>query len=110
MADPELFAFGGNTIGMNVTATSSSEALGSTAAHAGKVIRIYNAGTGIVFVATGGATVTAAIPTDGTPANGFPICPGRETGMTLQGGQTYIAAICPGAETATIYITQGSGI
>jgi hypothetical protein len=106
----ELFAFGGNTIGMNVTAASSSEALGATAAQAGKVIRIYNAGAGIVFVAPGASGVAAVIPTDGTPANGFPIAPGRETGMTLQGGQTHIAAICPGAETATIYITQGFGI
>jgi hypothetical protein len=110
MADPELFAFGGNTIGMNVTATSSSEALGATAAQAGKTLRIYNAGAGIVFVAPGGAGVEAVIPVDGTPANGFPIAPDGETGMTLQGGQTHIAAICPGAETATIYITQGSGI
>lgn len=106
----ELFAFGGNTIGMNVTATSSLEALLASAAQAGKVLRIYNAGTGIVYVAAGASNVAAVIPVDGTPANGFPIAPGRETGMTLQGGQTHIAAICPGAETATIYITQGSGI
>ena len=106
----ELFAFGGNTIALDVTGTSDSITLGGSTAQAGKVLRIYNAGDGIVFVAPGMSGVTAAIPVDGSPANGFPIAPGRETGMTLQGGQTHIAAICPGAETATIYITQGFGI
>lgn len=106
----ELFAFSGNTIAFDVTGTTDRVALGATAAQAGKVLRIYNAGEGIVFVAPGAAAVEAVIPTDGAPATGFPIAPGRETGMTLQGGQTHIAAICPGAETATIYITQGFGI
>jgi len=105
----ELFAFGGNTEALAVTSISGRMTLDETAAQAGKVIRIFNDGSVPVFVAPGGATVVAVIATTGTAASGMPIAPGRETGFTLAGGQTHLAFITASG-TATVYVTQGSGI
>ncbi len=109
MADVELFAFGGNTEALAVTSSSARMALDESAAQAGSVVRIYVDGSVPVFVAPGGSSVTASIATTGTAANGMPLCPGRETGFTLAGGQTHLAFITSSG-TATVYVTQGRGI
>lgn len=105
----ELFAFGGNTIALNVTTALAAVSLGGTTGQQGKVLRIWNSGDVPVFIATGADSATAAIPANGTPANGMPIAPGATIGISLQGSQTHIAAITASG-AATIYVTQGSGI
>lgn len=107
MAD--LFAFGGNTEALDVTAVSARMTLDESAGQAGKVVRIFVDGDVAVFVASGGAAVNAVIAASGASASGMPLAPGRETGFTLAGGQTHLAFITE-AGSATVYVTQGFGI
>lgn len=109
MANAELFAFGGNTEALAVTTTTGRLALDGSTTQEGKVVRIYNDGSVPVFVAPGGAAVNAVIPLTGGVTGAMPLCPGRETGFTLAGGQTHLAFITASG-TATVYVTQGSGI
>lgn len=105
----ELFAFGGTTEALDVTSTSGLMALDSTTAQSGKVVRVFVDGSVPVFVAPGGPTAVAAVPASGASAAGMPLAPGRESGFTLAGGQTHLAFVTK-TGTATVYVTQGSGI
>lgn len=70
-------------------------------------VLLYNAGAVSVFVAFSTATLTAAIPVNGTPANGF-IIPAGMMVTLCKGSATYIAAVTA-SSTATLYFYQGYG-
>ncbi len=69
---------------------------------------VQNAGTKNAFLAWGASDIAAVIPTDGTPANGILIQPGAIIVMGFP-PNTYFAAICPGSDSTTIYLTPGEG-
>lgn len=100
-----LFQPDGNTVMLGVGDTSVSVALPTTKG----VLRIFCDGDVAAFVAFGSADVTAVIPTEGSPSDGMPIGPGRETGVTPPAGATHIAAICVSG-SADLYITPGAGV
>lgn len=106
----KLFHWSGNTVALDVTATTASVALPAKPEVSGRTLRIYNGGTTPAFIALGTSTIEAVIPTNAAAANGFPIAPGAETGIQVEGQPTHLAAIMATGETATIYITQGHGI
>lgn len=66
--------------------------------------RVYNSGTGAVFIRFGDVTATASATTDA------PIAPGATEIFRVSGGtaEQYIAAITASG-TATLYITPGHG-
>ncbi len=70
-------------------------------------IMVSNAGSVDVWVALGNSTVTAAIPTTGSPANGIRLPAGPV--MTLsKGSATHIAGLTS-SSTANLYVSQGYG-
>lgn len=97
------FTPGGNTVAMAISTSSESDPLTR-----GGTVRIYNLGPNKVFVAFGGSAIASAIPVEDTPANGIPIASGASHIWDV-GVSTHIAAICAATESATIYMTSGTG-
>ena len=111
----------GNTVCLTVS-TSSHTPVQVTPSSALAVFQysIQNVGPNTAFVTmaapvtNGGGiqsapSLTAVIPTDGTPANGWAIQSGQR--MVVTGPpNAYFAAICAATQSATLYITPGDGI
>lgn len=91
---------GAATVTLAATATTGRAQI-QTAAGGTQAVRVYNAGTGAVFVACGDVTVVA------TTAAGLPIAPGSVE--VLGCNQTHIAGITS-TGTATVYLTAGTGL
>lgn len=104
----ELFNFGGQSKELAFTATTARIALAAGIGAAGSVLRIFNDSDVTAFVALGDSTVAAVIPT-GSTLGAIPIAAGRETGITVKGAPTHIAAIAASG-SGNLYITQGNGI
>lgn len=83
------------------TTTANVQVLDNATSSSNWNAYIYNAGTVAAYISWGGASVTAST------SNGLPIPPGTFQVLTLNGA--YIAAITASG-TATLYITEGSGI
>lgn len=84
----------GPTVSIAATVTSAE-----VAATVSQQQQVYNAGTGVAFLAWGGATVVA-------DATGYPVAPGAVIVVTPPKGATNVAAIGVG----TVYITPGQGM
>ena len=104
-----LFSPIGNTQRLDISTTAERFALTGVGLTAGATVRFFVDGTVPVFVAFGGASVDAAVPADNGMANGMPIAPGRETGVTVPGGATHVSVITA-TGTATVYLTAGAGV
>lgn len=91
---------GAATITLAATATTGRVQIQSAAAGT-QAVRVYNAGSGAVFVACGDVTVVATV------AAGLPVAPGSVE--ILGCNQTHIAGIT-GTGTATVYLTAGTGL
>lgn len=65
-------------------------------------VRVYNAGTGLVFIAFGPSTVAPALSTAVPVASGASVILGTSR-------QSYVGTICPTGATATVYVTSGEG-
>ena len=64
---------------------------------------LQNAGTQVLFFATGGSTITAT-------SSGTPLVAGGVKVFTLDPGATYIAGIMGGGGTVgVLYVTRGEG-
>ncbi len=91
---------------VNLSATTSSSRVQVLTASYGSssepVVRLYNAGSVVVFVAFGDSTVTAS-----TTAN-MPIAPGSVEAFTVSPTQTHVAGITASG-SATLYATPGAG-
>lgn len=83
------------------TTTSNVQVLDNATSSSNWNARIYNAGTVAAFISWGGSGVTA------TTSTGVAIAPGTVEVLTLNGA--YVAGITASG-TATLYITEGSGI
>lgn len=95
----------GETVTRSTSTSTANIALGKPlpAAGASRVVRVaLPAGSDIVFIAFGGAAVTAAA------ASGVPILPGTTELFEIGASVTHIAAIAA-ANTPTIYATTGFG-
>ncbi len=100
-----VFFTAANTAALTVTATSANVAI--PVGGDGHLL-LTNDGTNIVYIALGtDNTVAAAIPVNGTPANGIPLLPNTQM-QIFAGTGTYIAAIA-GATGNTLFITPGYG-
>src|SRR6185369_13350439 len=95
-----------NTAALAVTDTSTATPIQVKGALNNATQRlVYNAGPNDCFLAwDASATLTAAIPAAGTPANGTPIPPGAVMTLTFP-PNAYFAAVCASGKTATLYIT-----
>ena len=96
----------GPSVFLNVTAASQNVQV-----HAGTCpnIRFYNAGTNVVYLNVGkDNTVTAAIATAGSPANGMPLAPGEVEVIRAPGG--WIALIAAAAGPTPVFMTPGYGL
>jgi hypothetical protein len=95
----------GGTVSLSATSTTGAVALALVPGGQFQ-IRYYNKGPNTVFVKRGTSTVTAAL-TD------YPLPSGIVEVVTVNnpdaGGVTHIAGICAATETATLYISIGSG-
>jgi hypothetical protein len=99
----------GPTVFQNVTATSVAvQVLVTPNRH----VRVYNAGTNVVYIRAGGSGVVAAIPVAGTPAWGIPLAPGEVEVIRIADGdsQGHIAAIAAVAGPTPVFYTPGEGI
>jgi len=88
------------TIAISAASTAVATALASTPV---PNVRIYNSGAGVVFVAFGPSTTTAALSTS------VPIAAGM-TDVLGCSRQSYISVIYPTGGTATVYVTPGEGM
>lgn len=110
------FAPQGNTACLSVTSTAHSAVQVSGGGPANMNYVVTNVGPNtawIVGAAPGpnGApapTLAAVAPTDGTPANGYPILAGSKESLTYP-PNSYFSAITAATTTATLYITPGEG-
>lgn len=102
------FAVVGNGIALNLT--NSNEAVKFPAIPDGSPatdVMLINPGTVSAFITFGTASPAAAIPVDGTPANGI-LLPAGVVMVLDKGLQTWIAGITATGST-TIYAYQGAG-
>lgn len=104
-----LFSPIGSTQRLDITTSAERFALAGIGLVAGATLRIFVDGTSPVFIAFGGASVDAAVPADNASANGMPVAPGRESGVTVPGGATHMSVITA-TGTATVYLTAGAGV
>lgn len=91
---------GAATVTLAATATTGRVQI-QAAAGGTQNVRVYNAGTGAVFINCGDVTVVA------TTAAGLPIAPG--TVEIIGCNQTHVAGITA-TGTATLYLTPGTGL
>lgn len=66
-------------------------------------VRVYNAGTVVIFVEFGISTIEAAV------ATGYALAPGAIEVLSIDATATHIAAITAGT-AATLYVHSGKGI
>ena len=106
-----LFKIKSTTVRLDVSTTSDRVLLSKLFSDGSDLtLRIFNAGTYPAFIELGGNTVVATVGTN-KGAGSFPVAPGRETGISVQGSaKTYLAAICDTGGTAKLFITVGEGI
>ena len=110
------FAIQGNTVEMDVTSTTHSTIQVSGGGPGNMNYILTNTGSNTVWVAyalpatVGGAapTVTVVAPTDGSPANGYPVLAGSKESVTGP-PNAYFSAICAAGLTSKLYITPGEG-
>jgi hypothetical protein len=88
--------------------TSASARAALPAGLAGGQLELQNDGTGTVWVALGGSTVTAVIPASPNNGAAYPILAGRSKLLSI-GDATWLAAIAPASGTGTLYATLGFG-
>lgn len=101
----------GNTVCLAVTDTShaATQIVGSTTLGSYQVI-LNNAGANTAFINIGqnSSVAAAVIPTDGTPAAGYPILGGSIQTLSLA-PNSWLTAICATGLTTTLYITPVGG-
>lgn len=99
----------GQSVALDVTSTSARVLLPNPGTGPRTIMITEALGLELAFIALGDVTVTAVVPTNATPVNGFAILPGSKEPITVSPGQTHLAAITASG-TATLYITSGDGI
>lgn len=87
-----------DTVSISASSTSARVALDQNSS----AVRVYNAGPGVAFITFGGSSVTSTV-------NRLPVPVGAVEKFT-KGGTTHVAAICAGADTATLRFTNGEGL
>lgn len=95
----------GPTIALAATTSSAATAFGS--ANIGNTLYLYNSGSNTVYVAIGGSTIEAVVPTTSWQMGAFPVPPNIPV-VISRGDQTHIAVIT-GAGTSTLNVTAGEG-
>jgi len=100
-----------NTIVLAATTSPATIALADPRTGADeRVVRLVNAGSSTVFVAFGDLTATAAVPTAGAPASGFPVLAGQgPEPFRIPATATHVSAVCASG-AATLYVTVGRGL
>lgn len=97
------------TIVLNGTQASSGLAIPALAQDSVNMV-VSNKGPDDVFIVTGPTAPTAVFPTNSVPQAGTVVLAGAI--MTIAKNQrtdTYVAAICPSGDTATVYVQFGNG-
>jgi hypothetical protein len=95
----------GATVSLAVTTASASVALTGAAGKGKQQVRLYNAGTALIFYKIGASGVAAAVTDVPLPAGMVEVI----TVLDAGGSARFIAAIA-GTGTATLYATVGQGI
>lgn len=100
MSGTELF---GPSYQGTATKTTSTSSAATAMVGKGIQVRIYNTSSAdLVYFEFGDSTVVAAV------ANGFPIGPGQQVGITIAESATHFATIAS-ANTPVVYVTRGNG-
>jgi hypothetical protein len=73
-------------------------------------VRLVNEGPNRCYVALGGSSVAATVPTGTAAATATPVLAGEDIILSLSPSQTYISAICRASETATLIVQNGEGV
>lgn len=100
MAEIDCFTPIGATVNIVASGVSANIALTNPIPGQNRVLRVYNAGTGIAFIEFGGASDVAA-----AAATSMPLGPGATEFFHIGNSTTYVAAMGAG----TVYFTQGLG-
>lgn len=96
-----------NTVRLAVTTTSGTTRVALPTASPSSVIRIFNAGSAIAYVAIGTSTgATATVPVAGGANGSMPV--GSGITEIQVAGNTHVAAITS-TGTADLYFTVGEG-
>jgi hypothetical protein len=114
------FAIQGNTVALAVTSTAHSAVQIDAPTNGPGNINfvVCNIGTSLGYISYAppgpgnsapSPTLAAVIPTDGTPANGYPVLAGSKETITAPPG-SYWSAICASGLTTTITVTPGEGV
>lgn len=106
-------ALPGETIPLSVTSTSANVAFNNAASARNYDVMVINAGSKIAFIAFGNSSsLTATVPGTNGTIYATPVPAGAI--MTFQKNtdaqqNNYVAAICGGADTTTLYFTSIQG-
>ena len=87
------------TATLSASATSSSVSLAPDA----YTLELQNAGNSTVFVRVGSGAQTAV-------TTGYPVLAGQSKVISKARNADTLAGICASGETATLYVTSGSGV
>jgi hypothetical protein len=107
--DVRPFIQTGNTVSLAATGVSISTAISAPRSLVPQLpgtMRVYNAGSGLVWIAqgSGSATANSTIPT-----SSLPIPVGNTEVFQLLPDTTFVAAVCTSSLTAVVYFTPGQG-
>lgn len=96
------------TIAISVTDSAST----AVSIPAGKnIIRVVNNGSNECFIAVGGSSVAATVPTGTAAVTATPVLSGADAVFSITPNvDTYISAICNTSETTTLYVSAGQGV
>ena len=109
----KVFNAKNETILISVTATASTAVAipGAPSIAGAKTIRIVNYGDVKCFIAVGGSSVSATVPTGTASRTSTPVLPGGdsvfEVDLNVDG---YISAICDTGESTSICVSYGDGV
>lgn len=99
-----------DSFALSVTATTANAILGTENAATNVQMRLQNAGTKTLYWCTGSSTVTATVATSTAAKTCHPLAAGAIEVFSKPGVDTYIAAICGGTDTSTLFVTIGRGL
>lgn len=108
----KLYPAAASTYSISVTATASTgTAFDTTPSDAAdNTIRLINEGPNNCYIAVGGAAVAATVPTGTAAVTSTPVLAGSEIVLYIAKSQTHISAICRTSETATLLVSNASGV
>lgn len=110
MEKSELVVMGAASPCFSVSVTDSASSAAACGASQNNFLRVVNAGASNAFIALGGASVAATVPTGTAATTSTPVLAGSDNIFSVDSTHTHISAICATGLTATLYVQRCGGV